>query len=287
MTLTTFSLLLMLAGMPDHPTAGTSETLVVRELPRAYAIGEQDLLEISVFEVDQFDRTVRVSQGGVITLPLLGQIPVGGLTREEVEVEIARRLADGFVKDPQVTVFIREYQSRKVTVTGAVNRPGSYEMLGPRTLLEMIAEAGGLTEQVGRSLQVIRQEAGTDEKERVPIDLDALLYEGDHTANILLMPGDIVYAPFEEMIDIYVNGAVQKPGAYEFRRSERVTTLQAVTRAGGGTDRANEKKAHVIRRRPDGSRQIIRVDLRKVKQGKRDDVVLEKDDIVVVPESFF
>jgi polysaccharide export outer membrane protein len=230
---------------------------------------------------------VRVSEEGTITLPLLGQVIVGGRTREDVEREIARRLAEGYVKDPQVTVFVREFQSRKVTVSGAVNRPGSYAMLGPRTLLEMIAEAGGLTDEVGQELYVVRGETADAERDRIPIDLESLLYQGDHSLNIDLRPGDIVYAPFEEMVDIYVNGAVRTPGAYEFKRSERVTVLQAVTRAGGVTERASEKKLHVIRKRPDGSKVILPVNLRKVKQGKDEDIELRKDDIVVVPESFF
>jgi polysaccharide export outer membrane protein len=275
------------AGVAGTGTPESLGELSIRELPRDYTIGEQDLLEVSVFEVDQLSRTVRVSQEGTITLPLLGQIPVSGLTREQVEAEIALRLADGFVRSPQVSVFIREHQSRKVTVTGAVNKPGSYEMLGPRTLLEMIAEAGGLSEESGKALQVIRRPPESGAEQRIPVSLESLLYEGVSSANLSLRPGDIVYVPFVEMIDVYVNGAVKEPGAYQFKRSEQVTALQAVTRAGGVTDRANEKKVQVIRRRSDGSKRIIPVNLRKVKKGKVDDLVLEKDDIVVVPESFF
>ena len=156
MTLLTLVSLLLLAAPAnpaEEPIAGELQ-VEVRELPSGYAIGEQDLLEISVFEVDQLSRTVRVAEDGTITLPLLGRLPVGGMTRVELEMEIARRLQEGFVRDPQVTVFIREFQSRRVTVTGAVKNPGSYEMLGPQTLVEMIAEAGGLTDKGAEELQV-------------------------------------------------------------------------------------------------------------------------------------
>lgn len=281
---------LLLAGSPmggaEEPVAGE---LVVEPqgLPRGYAIGRQDLLEISVFEVDQLSRTVRVDEDGTINLPLLGRVPVAGLTRGEVEEEIARRLENGYVKDPQVTVLIREFQSRRVTVTGAVKNPGGYEMLGPRTLVEMIAEAGGLTDKGAEELQVIRRDPETGEETRLRVSLKKLLHEDDSSANLLLLPGDIVYAPFVEMVDIYVNGAVAQPGAYEFKRSDRVTVLQAVTRAGGATPRANEKKIQVIRTLPGGRKQILDLDLRKVKKGRAEDIVLQEDDIVVVPESFF
>jgi polysaccharide export outer membrane protein len=285
-----FLLLLLLGTGPsapmEEPSAG--ELVVeVQELPRGYAIGEQDLLEISVFEVDQLSRTVRVDEDGTINLPLLGRVPVSGLTRSELEQEIARRLEDGFVRDPQVTVFIREFHSRRVTVTGAVKNPGSYEMLGPRTLVEMIAEAGGLTDKGAEELHVIRRDPETGEETRLRVSLKKLLYENDSSANLLLAPGDIVYAPFVEMVDIYVNGAVAQPGAYEFRRSDRVTVLQAVTRAGGATARANEKKVQVIRTLAGGRKQILDLDLRKVKKGRAEDIVLQEDDVVVVPESFF
>jgi polysaccharide export outer membrane protein len=281
---------LLLAGAPvsasEEPVAGEL-LLEVQSLPGGYAIGAQDLLEISVFEVDQLSRTVRVSEDGTIGLPLLGAIPVQGLTRSEVEQEIARRLAAGLVKDPQVTVIIREFQSRRVTVTGAVKSPGSYEMLGPQSLVEMIAEAGGLTERGAEEIQVIRRDPESGEESRIRVNLRSLLHENDASVNLPLLPGDIVYAPFVEMIDIYVNGAVSQPGAYEFKRSDQVTVLQAVTRAGGTTPRASEKKIQVIRTFPDGRKQILDVDLRKVKKGKADDIVLQEDDVVVVPESFF
>jgi polysaccharide export outer membrane protein len=89
------------------------------------------------------------------------------------------------------------------------------------------------------------------------------------------------------MIDIYVNGAVSQPGAYEFKRSDQVTVLQAVTRAGGATPRANEKKVQIIRTLPGGRKQILDLDLKKVKKGRADDIILQEDDVVVVPESFF
>ena len=95
-----------------------------------YRIGRQDLLEISVFDLKELDQTVRVADDGSITLPLLGRLQVAGLMKGELEGLIARLLEERFVRNPQVTIFVKEYESRKVAVSGAVKKPDTYEMLG-------------------------------------------------------------------------------------------------------------------------------------------------------------
>ena len=107
-----------------------------------YPVGRQDLLEISVFGVEELDQTVRVGDDGSITMPLLGRLDVSGLTKTELEGTIAKLLAARYIRNPQVTVFIKEYTSKQIAVSGAVKRPGTYEMLGRKTLLEMISMAG-------------------------------------------------------------------------------------------------------------------------------------------------
>src|SRR6266566_8859779 len=113
-------------------------------LPAAAAdhpVGAEDLLEISVFEIPELNRTVRVSERGTISLPLLGEMEVRGLTGMQVEEVLRDALTQKYLQDPQVSVFIREYGSKKVSVIGAVGKPGVYEMLGPRTLLQILSEA--------------------------------------------------------------------------------------------------------------------------------------------------
>lgn len=251
-----------------------------------YRIGRQDLLEISVFGVDELDQTVRVSDDGSISMPLLGRLSVAGLTKNELEQLIARLLADSYVRDPQVTVFIKDYESKKVAVTGAVKKPGSYEMLGRKTLLEMISLAGGLDVDPGREIIIFRQpdDAPT---ERVAVDLEGLVYDADPALNLVLQPNDIVYIPAIERVRIFVSGAVKNPDVYEVPRDEPVTVLKAVTLAGGTTERAAQKRIQVIRTDPAGERVVLVVDLRKVKRGKAEDPILRKDDIVLVPEAFF
>ena len=108
-----------------------------------YRIGAEDLLEIQVFGVDQLARTVRVNSFGMVSLPLIGPTPVGGMTAQEAEKLIARRLAENFLQDPQVSVFIKEYTNQRVTIEGAVQKPGIYPIRGETTLLRAIAMAGG------------------------------------------------------------------------------------------------------------------------------------------------
>lgn len=252
----------------------------------APVIGRQDLLEIKVFQLPDFSQTVRVSDDGTITLPLLGRIPVSGLTREQVEQEIAGRLGDRYINDPQVTVFVREYRSRQVAVTGAVQKPASYEMLGRQTLLEMIALAGGVTKDASPTVIVMRR-SGDAPPLRLEVSLPTLIAGGDAESNPPIQPGDIIYVPPEETIKIYVNGAVGKPGALELKRSERITVLQAVTAAGGASARAAEKRTRVMRAHPDGTREVFPVDLKKIRLGEAEDLVLQGDDVVFVPEAYF
>lgn len=250
-----------------------------------YRIGRQDLLELKVFDLKELDQTVRVADDGSITLPLLGRLDVAGLTKGELEALIARLLEERFVRNPQVTIFVKEYQSKKVAVSGAVKKPDTYEMLGEKTLLEMISLAGGLDKDLGKEIIIFRpQQEGT---QRIAIDLDKLVYEADPSLNVPVNPGDIVYVPAVEKVRIFVTGAVKTPNLYEVPRSEPVTVLKAVTLAGGTTDRAAQSKVQIIRTGADGKRITISVNLKKVKRGKADDPVLQKDDLVLVPESFF
>jgi len=251
-----------------------------------YKIGRQDLLEITVFDVDELDQTVRVADDGSITMPLLGRLVVGGLTKTELEGLIARLLADRYVQNPQVTVFIKEYESKKVAVTGAVKKPGTYEMLGRKTLLEMISMAGGLDKDLGREIFIFRETA-QGRTDRIPVDLEQLVYQADPALNHVVAAGDIIYVPAVAKVRIFVTGAVKNPALYEVPRDEPVTVLKAITLAGGTTDRAAQKRVQIMRTGEDGNRITLQVDLKKIKKGKLEDPILQKDDIVLVPEAFF
>jgi polysaccharide export outer membrane protein len=251
-----------------------------------YVIGMQDLLEIRVFELDELSQTVRVAGDGYISLPLLGRTRAAGLTKANLEAQIAERLEDGYVLDAQVTVFVQSYESKKVAISGAVKAPGRYEMLGPMSLLDMISEAGGLEESHGRQVVIFRAELGGGTR-RLPVDLRTLVVTGDPEANLRLEPGDVVYVAAEELVRIFVGGAVNSPNMFEVPSHEPVTVLRAITLAGGMAPRAAEKKVQVIRTDAEGQKNTITVNYRKIRQGMSVDPILRPDDVVFVQQSFF
>ena len=109
-----------------------------------YRLGAQDLIEVSVFGVEDLSKTVRVNSNGQISLPLVGAVMAGGRTIPELETELAKRYADGYLQRPQVTVFVKEFSSQRVTLEGAVKEPGIYPITGKTSLLQAIAVAKGL-----------------------------------------------------------------------------------------------------------------------------------------------
>jgi polysaccharide biosynthesis/export protein len=251
-----------------------------------HKIGPQDLLEITVFGLDKMNKTVRVSEDGNITLPLLGEIEVYNLTKTELEQKLARLLEEKYLQDPQVTIFLREYQSKRVSILGAVSQPGRYELLGRQTLLHMIAQAGGMTNQVGNEIIVVREkEDGTSKSLR--ISLDDLILKGDPSLNIPLEPGDIVNIPIDMTVYVYVFGQVRSPGALEVKKSDIPTLIQAIAQAGGFSDRAAKSRVVIKRKNEEGKEEEIKVNVKAIMRGKKEDIQLKENDVVFVPETIF
>ncbi len=213
--------------------ASLSPAQVDETFIREYRIGARDLLEITVVELPELNQTVRVSEDGSISLPLIGKVMIDGLTREDVEKKLAALLLEqNYVKNARVTVFIKEYQSKRVALIGAVNKPGMYELAGRMTLLQLISQAAGLTDNAASELFVIREGEGGSQS-RIVIDLDELITQGNQTLNIPLQAGDIINIPNELLGSVYVFGAVRNPGAIQVKLSRKITVLQAVAQAGG------------------------------------------------------
>ncbi len=253
-----------------------------------YLIGTGDVLQVEVFGLPELTRETRVLRDGSITLPLVGGMRVAGLGLRKAERAIANLLAQRkLVNDPQVSILVKEFQSRGISIQGAVNRPGAYQMVGSKTLLDMIGEAGGLVTgaRSGTSIIILRNRAGTEE--RIQIDALRLVEQGDLSLNLALRPGDIVIVPPPQVYRVFISGAVRTTGTVDFSSSEAFTVFQAITAAGGATERANLRKVTVIRRMPDGSQLRIPVNLKRVRKGADDDVLLENGDTVVVGEWFF
>jgi polysaccharide export outer membrane protein len=254
---------------------------------REYKIGAKDLLEITIVEMPELNQTVRVSEDGSITLPLIGRVMIDGLTKEEVEKRLATLLLEqNYVKNARVTVFIKEYQSKRVALIGAVNKPGMYELVGRMTLLQLISQAAGLTEQASSELFVLRE--GKDGSQaRIVIDLDDLINEGNETLNIPLQAGDIVNIPTERIINVYVFGAVRNPGAIQVKMSKKINILQAIAQAGGLAEGASKTVTITRKDRKTGKETKIKINLNDVLKGKRPAIELLEGDVAYVPKSIF
>ncbi|MBP7706101.1 MAG: SLBB domain-containing protein [Candidatus Aminicenantes bacterium] len=256
-----------------------------QEASAEYKIGPKDLLEISVLGVAEINKlVVRVSEEGRITLPLLGEVEVGNLTKFEVEKKLARLAGEKIVLKPQVTVHILEYISRRVSVVGAVGKPGPYELLGRQTVLSLVSEAGGLTPDAGEEIIVIRQLPG-GESTALRLSIDGLFVQGDPKLNVALEPGDVINVPVDKPVPIYVFGQVRNPGALQVRRSSLPTLTQAIAQAGGFTDRANKKRVQIRRKDAAGKDLEFTVNVRNILKGKIKDIPLKVNDTVYVPES--
>lgn len=270
---------LVLAVLPAGALAGQQETPSLQV--NSYQIGPNDLLEITVFELPELNQTVRVSADGSITLSLLGKIEVSKLTAQELEKKLAGLLDQQYTKGAHVTVFIREYQ--KVSVLGAVGRPGMYELVGPTTLLQMIAQAGGLTALAMKEIYIYRQDQDGEQK-RIVVNIEDLMLNGKPGLNVVLQPKDVVTVPTDQTLNVFVYGEVRTPGLVSFLGSRGITLLQAIAQAGGTTEWA--KKAKVLIKRKDkktGKEIVIHVNMRNMINNKQTDIYLEEGDVVIVP----
>ena len=253
---------------------------------RAYRIGPGDLLELRVFEVEGLSQTVRVEEDGTITLPLLGRVMVKGLTQEEVVQKLTDLLQAKYVKNPQVTIFIREYKNQQVAVIGAVERSGNYELVGRRNLLQMISMAGGLTEMAGNEVFILRE--GPDgQTSTVTIDLKDLMVNGNQELNVPIEPNDVISVPVDREIRVFVMGRVNQPGPILAKMSEGITLLQAIAGAGGPAEGAKLSAVTVKRTDRTGKQLQFKVNLKDIINGKKQDIRLLEGDVINVPESFW
>ena len=238
-------------------------------------MGEGDVLKITVYDHEDLTQTVRVGGDGAIMVSLLGQVPVQGLSVTKVAQKITALYADGYLVDPQVNVFIEEFRSRKATILGQVAQPGLYELRHHTTLLELISQAGGLTEDAGDLATIKRKNtAGGENHKIITIDLKELIENGNTQLNMPIEAGDNIYIQKADMV--YVSGEVKKPGVYKCFSDTSV--IKVITIAGGFTDKAAPTKVKLIRK-VDGTEQV----LEKVAM----DLIVASDDVIVVPESFF
>jgi polysaccharide export outer membrane protein len=250
-----------------------------------YRIGPKDLVEIRVVELQELNVERRVSEKGVINLPFLEDVQAAGLTDSELAARLKAELERKLLQRATVSVQVREFRARPISVIGAVQNPGALEFAGRWTLLEAITAAGGLAPTHGRTAYVLRH-ADNGLTDQVAIDLDDLLVRADRRVNIPIFPNDLINVPATLEVTVYFLGEVSQPGALTFKSTERITLLAAVARAGGLTQRA-ARKISIRREDASGKAQEILVDYKRILAGKDPDVPLREGDVVMVKESFF
>jgi len=253
-----------------------------------YRIGPEDMVRITLFNIPEGEgrvtpRTVeiRVSQQGVITLPLLGEVTVAGLTATELE-QVLRQRYDRYMRDPQVGVFIVDYRSQRVAVMGAVRNPGVFQLSGPKTLLDVLAMANGVADNAGRQIHLRRQSQG--QREDYIIDLDNFTRNPEaniEALNMLVQGGDLVNVSLAG--SFFVDGAVFRAGSFVLDRPYTLT--KALATAGGVNFELAKTSAITIFRRQGTTMEPILVNLDEIKAGKAIDPPIEAEDVVSVPVS--
>jgi polysaccharide export outer membrane protein len=241
-------------------------------------LGAGDLLQISVYNVPELATRTRISNTGDVYLPLIDYVHVSGLTVEEAQGVIEKRLSDGgFVKDPHVTLFVDQFASQGASILGEVSKPGVYPVLGQQRLFDLISAAGGLTEKAGRTVTITHR-AAPDKP--VVVELARNLADGPES-NTEVYPGDTVIVRRADVV--YVVGDVARPSGFLMDRG-RLTVLQAMALAGGTTHTSKLNGAKIIRKGPSGMTEKP-IELKKILAAKAPDEPMQADDILFVPTS--
>jgi len=267
-----------------------------------YVIGSGDLLGIEVFDVPELSRDVRVNETGYISLPLMpSKVRAGGLTPFQLQDKLAELLqTNGLVSTPQVSVSLKEQHSQPITVIGAVKNPMVIQALRKTTLLQALSQAGGVADDAGSTVIITRPApdpsesadpndnsapSGPSAPQTFTINLSDVLESGDSRFNIPLVGGDVVSVPRAGII--YVVGAVTRPGGFLLQNDlDHMTMLKMLSLAGGTTTTAKMKNAVILRKNLDtGKRDQVPVDLSKVMKLKTQDVQMQANDILYVPDS--
>jgi polysaccharide biosynthesis/export protein len=237
-----------------------------------------DLLRISVFGVKDFDVDARVSARGNVSLPLIGDVQLAGLTPDEAEGIVARRLVTGnFILEPQVSVFVKEYATQGVSVLGEVEKPGIYPLLGSHGLFDVLSMAGGATQKSGPTVTITHKGRPNDV---VVVNLADVGRSTDANAGVL--PGDTVFVSKAGIV--YVVGDVRTPSGIVIENDSDMTVLKAIAMAGGTNPTASVNSAKLIRKTANGHEETS-IPLKKIFAAKATDLKLQPEDIIFVPNS--
>lgn len=266
------------------------------KLRSTYLLGPDDQLEISGPELTEFgNKPVRIDSDGDVQAPLVGRIHVAGLTVQQTEVELNKSLRK-YIREPQVVVNVAEVRSQPVSILGAVNTPGVHQIQGHKTLLEMLASAGGIRQDAGYSVRITRQlDWGCIPLPRAKLDptgqfsvaelnMKEIMEAKDPAENIQILPHDVISVPKAEMV--YVIGDVRRSGGFVLGEHQSISVLQALSLAEGLNGTADTRHARILRlKREADQREELPVDVKSLLAGKKQDVSLQADDILFIPGS--
>jgi len=253
-------------------SAESREEVLSREV--TYEVGAGDVLEVRVYGEEDLSKNYTLDRDGSLVLPYVGRTPVAGMTANQVAQHIEQRLRDGYLVEPQVTVAVAEYRAKPIQILGEVDEPGVYYLRGERDVPTLLARAGGAPENVTQA-RVVREVDG--QMQSFEINLEAIS-RGLGVQMIELQAGDTIHVL--PPARVFVSGEVKEEGAVPWR--EGMTAWQALTNAGGPTRTAKIKGAYVLRQG-----ETLEIDLKAVKQGRLEDILLRPDDQLILPESIF
>lgn len=247
-----------------------------------YVLGPGDLIQLTVFETEDLDTEVRVSSRGQVSLPLIGTVDVRNLTAADAERKIEGLLAAQYLQDPHVSIFIKEHVSRQITLVGSFKKPGTYDYVAKRNLLDVIAIAEGLTENAGTAAYITRFDDKSKKNINYFVDLDQLIKKGNMAQNIMVLGGDVIFIP--ETGQCFVDGAVRKPGTYPIKSGMTIT--EVVTLAGGLAGYADTDKIKLIRHMgPGQERQVLSLSYNDLQAGVGDSLLIKDQDIIFAESS--
>jgi polysaccharide biosynthesis/export protein len=259
-----------------------------------YVLGANDQILIRAFQVQEIgERPYRIDMDGNIDLPLVGTVKAGGLSVDQLEAELVKRLST-YVRTPQVSVTVVQYRSEPVFFIGAFRAPGIYPLQGRRTLTEMLSSIGGLQPYAGRRITVTRRldygpiplpNAAVNKAANtssVEVSMGSLHDQVNPAEDLVLQPYDQISVARAEMI--YVGGEVNKVGALELGERDSLSVIQAISMSGGLTRDADIQKARILRPVLNSSKRAeIPLNLKLVLAGKTNDFPLQPNDLLYVP----
>ena len=303
---------------PGPPANESNLTSVLIEPNEDYRIGPGDVIDLQIDRAPELSGTFRVTAAGTFVMPYLNRVTAQNKTTEELAAAIADGLRSRYLKDPNVSVTVKQINSHSFFIQGAVRRPGVYQIEGRPSLLKLITVAGGLADNHGSTAFVIREtkpqlaeattetahpvsspaprtavniESPTDNStneedakyEMMKMNITGLL-KGRFDQNVPLEPGDIINIPLSDVF--FVTGEVREPGSYALK--DGTTLRQAISLAQGTTFKAAANRAIIFRENPiSGRREEIKVDIGAVMSGKKEDIPIMANDLIIIPNSRF